>query len=55
MIIQKDDYFVECIYYIETNPVRKALVLSPMEYIWSSYRDRTLGNKNGLLDLADST
>jgi len=55
MIIQKDDYFMECTYYVEMNPVRKALTSSPMEYIWSSYRDRTLGNKNGLLDLTDST
>ena len=55
MVIQKDDYFVECIYYVEMNPVRKGLVLSPMEYVWSSYRDRTLGNITGLLDLADST
>jgi len=55
MVIQKDDYFVECIYYVEMNPIRKGLVLSPIEYIWSSYRDRVFGNKNGLLDLADST
>ncbi|MFA5356000.1 MAG: transposase [Candidatus Omnitrophota bacterium] len=55
MIIQKDDYFLECVYYVEMNPVRKGLTQSPMEYIWSSYRNRTLGNKSKLLDLVDST
>ncbi|MFH0913628.1 MAG: transposase [Candidatus Omnitrophota bacterium] len=55
MVIQKDDYFIECAYYVETNPVRKGLAMSPMEYLWSSYRDRVIGDKNGLLDLADST
>lgn len=55
MVIQKDDYFLECIYYIEANPVRSKLVSSPTDYLWSSYRDRVFGNKNGLLDLPDST
>jgi putative transposase len=55
MIIVKDNYFLECIYYIEVNPVRAGLVSSPSDYPWSSYRDRVLGNKNGLLDLPDST
>jgi len=55
MIIQMDNYFLECIYYVEMNPVRKGLVLSPIEYTWSSYRDRTLGNENDLIDFADST
>jgi len=45
MIIYKDAYFVECIYYVEVNPVRAGLVASPKDYIWSSYRDRVLGNK----------
>ncbi|OGX16028.1 MAG: hypothetical protein A2166_05275 [Omnitrophica WOR_2 bacterium RBG_13_41_10] len=55
MVVQKDNYFLECIYYIETNPVRANLVLSPLNYLWSSYRDRVLGNKGNLLDLPDST
>jgi len=54
-IIQKDNYFLDCIYYLEANPVRAGLVLSPINYLWSSYRDRVLSNKGGLLDLPDST
>jgi putative transposase len=55
MAIQKDNYFLECVYYVEVNPVRAGLVSSPTDYIWSSYRDRVLGNKNGLIDFPDST
>jgi putative transposase len=55
MIILKDEYFLECVSYIEKNPVRAGIVSSPSEYLWSSYRDRTLGNKVGLLDLPDTT
>ncbi|MCG2706986.1 MAG: transposase [Candidatus Omnitrophica bacterium] len=55
MVVGKDDYFIECIYYIETNPVRAALALSPADYHWSSYRERTFGSENRLLDLPDST
>jgi putative transposase len=55
MVIQKDKYFIECVYYIEANPVRAGLVSSPIDYIWSSYRDRVFGTKKGLLDFPDST
>jgi putative transposase len=55
MLIHKDNYFLECIYYVESNPVRAKLSHSPNDYPWSSYRDRVLGNKNDLLDLPDST
>jgi len=55
MIIQKDEYFLECICYVEANPVRAGIVSSPKDYTWSSYRDRVLGNKNKLLDFPDST
>jgi putative transposase len=55
MLIQKDEYFIECIYYVEMNPVRAGLVNSPAQYRWSSYHERTLGEKTGLLDLPDST
>jgi putative transposase len=55
MLIYKDDYFLECIYYVENNPVRAGLVSSPINYYWSSYRTRVLGNKGSLLDLPDST
>ncbi len=55
MVIQKDNYFIECVYYIEANPVRAELVSSPADYLWSSYKDRVFGNKNELLDMPDST
>ena len=55
MLIHKDNYFLDCVYYVECNPVRAELSLSPNDYTWSSYKDRVLGNRNGLLDLPDST
>lgn len=54
-LIQKDQYLVDCIYYIETNPVRAGLVGSPANYFWSSYKERVLNSTNGLLDFPDST
>lgn len=55
MVICKDEYFLECVYYVEMNPVRASLVLSPGDYAWSSYRERTMGNKNQIIDLPEST
>ncbi len=55
MVICKDDYFLECVKYIESNPVRANLVSSPMNYLWNSYKERVLGSKNKLLDIPDST
>jgi putative transposase len=55
MIIHKDNYLIECVYYVEVNPVRAGLVTSPSLYLWSSYRDRVLGNKGGIIDFPDST
>jgi putative transposase len=36
-IIEKDAYLIECIRYIESNPVRASLVSSIHQYPWSSY------------------
>ena len=55
MVIQDTAYFLECVSYIEANPVRAGLTSSPADYLWSSYRDRVFGNKNEILDLPDST
>jgi len=55
MNIEKNVYFIECVYYVEANPVRAKLVSSPINYPWSSYRSRVLGKNDGLLDLPDST
>lgn len=50
-VMQKDDYLINCISYIEYNPIRANLVSRPEEYPWSSYSARALGrNNNSLLD-----
>ncbi len=41
-LMVKDIYIVNCINYIECNPVRANIVSSPEKYIWSSYRERNL-------------
>lgn len=43
-VIAKDQYLVDCINYIELNPVRAEIVKAPHEYIWSSYKERVLGS-----------
>ena len=50
-LIDKEQYFLACLRYIEMNPVRAGLVESPDLYRWSSYRFRALGEKNFILDL----
>jgi putative transposase len=51
MIIQKDRYIWDCINYIEMNPVRANIRQAPLEYLWSSFRARTLGEKSTFLPL----
>lgn len=50
-LIQKDTYFLECIGYIESNPLRASLVPKINEYPWSSYLLR-IKNSNMLDDLS---
>ncbi len=46
-VVMKDKYVIDCINYIELNPVRANIVKSPCEYEWSSYAERALGvNEN---------
>lgn len=47
--VGKDGYFIQCGKYIELNPVRKTMVLSPEEYRYSSYRHYVLGERNSLI------
>jgi REP element-mobilizing transposase RayT len=47
-VIEKDGYFLECINYIENNPIRASLVSDINEYRWSSSAFR--GKSNLLLD-----
>ena len=51
-VIQKDQYLLNCITYIEHNPVRAKIALRPEDYEWSSYNIRVLGMKeNDLFDM----
>jgi putative transposase len=49
-IISKDQYAVDCMNYVELNPVRAGIAMMPSEYTWSSYKERVLGGDNKLLD-----
>lgn len=56
MIIQKDKYLIDCLTYIELNPIRANLVSFPKDYPWSSCKERHFGTnsldtKRGLLDV----
>jgi putative transposase len=55
MLINQDRYFIDCICYIEENPVRAGIVSSPKDYPWSSYKARILGNEDQILDIPNST
>ncbi len=45
-VIVKDAYLIDCIHYIEINPVRANLSKSAGDYLWSSHRQRVLGRMN---------
>jgi putative transposase len=50
-VLMKDEYFISCINYVECNPVRAKIVLSPDKYEYSSYNERNMLNfKTKLLD-----
>jgi len=51
-IIHKDRYMLDCINYIETNPVRANLISNIATYYWSSYRLRLTQKKN-ILDIPE--
>lgn len=51
-IIAKDQYLIDCIAYVEQNPVRAKLISNPKEYKFSSYLERNLTN-NGDFTLID--
>src|SRR5262249_39252893 len=42
-VIETETYWLTCLRYIERNPVRSAIVDSPADYQWSSYRAHALG------------
>jgi len=49
-VIVRDQYAVDCMNYVELNPVRAKIVKMPSEYRWSSYGERVLGLNEDLLD-----
>lgn len=48
-LIAKDRYLIDCIAYVEQNPVRADLVNKPSEYDFSSYTERDLTDKAGFM------
>lgn len=48
-LVQTEEYFLSCMRYIEMNPVRAAMVASPGDYRWSSYKANALGLSDPVL------
>ncbi len=42
---EQEEYFLNCLRYIELNPVRAGIVNDPGNYKWSSYRAHAFGVK----------
>ena len=54
MIIQKDRYLLDCLRYIELNPIRAKITSFAEQYSWCSWKERSLGvhsNSGKLLDI----
>jgi len=49
-LVQEDDYLLQCMRYIELNPVRVNMVRSPSQYRWSSYRCNGQGKGDPLVE-----
>ncbi len=47
-LVQDSDYLLQCIRYIELNPVRAGMTADPGDYVWSSYRVHAFGNHTKL-------
>ena len=43
-LAQEDVYLINCIRYVELNPVRAGITTDPGDYRWSSYRCHAFGN-----------
>ena len=44
-VVQQEAYFLNCLRYIELNPVRAGIVNDPGDYKWSGYRTHAIGVK----------
>ena len=49
LTLRSKRHLLDCMRYIETNPVRACLVAAPGEYRWSSFRANALGNEDALV------
>ncbi len=49
-LISKDEYFINCINYIEFNPIRAKLTDRVETYPWSSYSARALDEQSDFID-----
>lgn len=47
-LVDSDEYLLQCQRYIEMNPVRAAMVATPGQYRWSSYRTHAHGKASRL-------
>jgi putative transposase len=41
-IVTKDNYIIDCLNYIELNPVKANMVRTAQEYTWSSHKERVM-------------
>ena len=41
-VVVKDSYLIDCLNYIELNPVRANMVRTAQDYPWSSYKERVI-------------
>ncbi|MBN2831518.1 MAG: transposase [Candidatus Omnitrophica bacterium] len=48
MLIQNNSYLIDCIEYVELNPVRAKIIERPAYYPWSSCQSRMQNKKDGL-------
>ncbi len=53
-LIDTDRYLLTCYRYVDLNPVRAAIVASPQDYRWSSYRGHAGLTTDPLLDAHDT-
>ncbi|MDD5691701.1 MAG: transposase [Candidatus Omnitrophica bacterium] len=53
MLIQKNKYLLDCIEYVEMNPIRAKMNKSPFDYPWNSWKERMGYIENSLLDIPD--
>jgi putative transposase len=50
-LIQTEEYWLRCLRYVELNPVRAGMVVSPHEHAWTSYHAHAFGAADPLVSL----